>query len=95
MALKKLKAKRMNFDDADNKELMEEAIAGFQHKRGRFWQHGFSQRRYGTHVEAATGIPAAALRKYIGNYWRCRDSQYAYAGRLELEPGRAPPTPHL
>ena len=66
VALKKLKAKRMNFDDADNKELMEEAIAGFQHKRGRFWQHRFSQRRYGTHVEAATGIPAATLRKYIG-----------------------------
>jgi hypothetical protein len=36
----------MNFYDADNKELMEEAIAGFQHKRGRFWQHGFSQRRW-------------------------------------------------
>jgi hypothetical protein len=80
-----------------NKELMEEAIAGFHHKRGRFcWQHGFSHRSYSAHVEsAAAGILAAALRKYIGNYWRCRDSQYAYAGRLELEPGRAPPTPHL
>jgi len=49
--MKKIKTKRMNLKDPDVKELMGDAISGWDTQSGVWWEHGMSKRAYADRVE--------------------------------------------